>query len=53
MSQQTLLDDVNSKSEIVWESTTRIIKPTQADIDKIKKYLDDIGMPDTLDYVND
>jgi hypothetical protein len=43
----------NCNPNILFESHMRVIKPTKGEIAEIKKIVDELGMPDTLDYLDD
>lgn len=45
--------EIGNDQIILSESIIRIIKPTKDQLDILKKFADDIGMPDTLEGLDE
>jgi hypothetical protein len=45
--------NINPNPEILFETTFRVLKPTPAEIEEAWKKADNLGIPDTLDYLDD
>jgi hypothetical protein len=51
--EKILKDILKSNPEITHKISGGIIKPNKEQLEAIKQYLDELGMPDTKDYLDD